>query len=105
MRFSLLVGLATALALSAAGADARDRYAQRPPVLVSPDLSAPWVMQLKRKPARHSWQARAVRMPAQPYPRVQRRWPDQLRTAAIPRQPQMYTREEMQRRLDPKFLP
>ncbi len=25
---------------------ANDRYRQRPPVVVSPDLSAPWVMQL-----------------------------------------------------------
>ena len=29
---------------------ASDRYATRPPVVVSPDLSAPWVMQLGRKP-------------------------------------------------------
>jgi lipoprotein-anchoring transpeptidase ErfK/SrfK len=74
-------------------------------VVVSPDLSAPWVMQLSRRPVGNwGWQARTVAMPAQIYPRY-RQLPDQVRTAAIPPQPQMYTREEMQRRLDPKFLP
>ena len=29
---------------------AYDRYAERPPVVVSPDLSAPWVLQLGRNP-------------------------------------------------------
>ena len=28
------------------GAGAQDRYQNRPPVIVSPDLTAPWVMQL-----------------------------------------------------------
>jgi lipoprotein-anchoring transpeptidase ErfK/SrfK len=107
MKFFSLVGLAAALAAVSMPAEARDRYAERPPVLVSPDLSAPWVMQLKRKPVgqRYLWQARTTRMPNQTYPRVRRQAPDQYRTAAIPRQPQMYTKKEMQRRLDPKFLP
>jgi lipoprotein-anchoring transpeptidase ErfK/SrfK len=107
MRFPLLVGLAAALAASVFNAEARDRYAERPPVLVSPDLSAPWVMQLKRKPSaatRYGWQARTMRMPVQAYPRLRGR-PDRMQTAAMARQPRMYTREEMQRRLDPKFLP
>ena len=46
----LLVGAAAAVAVSACPPQARDRYAERPPVVVSPDLSAPWVMQLSRKP-------------------------------------------------------
>lgn len=49
-RFIFLAG---ALALSAAiavPAAAQNRYAERPPLVVSPDLSAPWVMQLKRAP-------------------------------------------------------
>ncbi|MBP2560131.1 lipoprotein-anchoring transpeptidase ErfK/SrfK [Neorhizobium galegae] len=44
----LALGLATALsniALSGT-ALAQDRYRERPPVVVSPDLAAPWVMQL-----------------------------------------------------------
>ncbi len=42
-------GIVTAL-LSSWGAQAQDRYVEPPPVLVSPDLSAPWVMQLRRAP-------------------------------------------------------
>ncbi|MBB3608420.1 L,D-transpeptidase [Rhizobium sp. BK602] len=38
--------LAGALSLLAADAFANDRYQSRPPVIVSPDLTAPWVMQL-----------------------------------------------------------
>jgi lipoprotein-anchoring transpeptidase ErfK/SrfK len=42
---------ATALvAAGVASADANDRYTERPPLVVSPDLSAPWVMQLTRAP-------------------------------------------------------
>ena len=105
MKPLLLLSVAAAAALFALPAEARDRYAERPPVVVSPDLSAPWVMQLSRRPVGSwGWQARTVAMPAQAYPRY-RQQPDQVRTAAIPPQPQMYTREEMQRRLDPRFLP
>ena len=50
MKNSLLIIGAAALLLCALPAEARDRYAERPPVVVSPDLSAPWVMQLSRKP-------------------------------------------------------
>jgi lipoprotein-anchoring transpeptidase ErfK/SrfK len=107
MKFFSLVGLAAIAAAIAFPAQARDRYAERPPVLVSPDLSAPWVMQLKRKPVgqRYLWQARTTRMPDQTYPRMRRQATDQYRAAALPRQPRMYTKKEMQRRLDPKFLP
>lgn len=107
MRFSLLVlGATAALAATLFPAEARDRYASRPPVLVSPDLSAPWVMQLRRKPvAATGWQMKVSRMPVQAYPRVKRYVPDPTQTSAVPPQPQMYTKSEMQRRLDPKFLP
>ncbi|MGN6582488.1 MAG: L,D-transpeptidase [Rhizobiaceae bacterium] len=44
---------------------AQDRYAELPPLVVSPDLSAPWVMQLHRAPE-------GV-MDYQPAPRVERR--------------------------------
>ncbi|WP_306866165.1 L,D-transpeptidase [Neorhizobium galegae] len=44
----LALGLATALSnIALSGiALAQDRYRERPPVVVSPDLAAPWVMQL-----------------------------------------------------------
>src|SRR5262249_30108897 len=107
MRIPLLLGLTAALAVSMVPAEARDRYAERPPVVASPDLSAPWVMQLRRKPTTITgWQTRTKAIPTQNYPRA--RWvaqPDIFATAAVPRQPQMYTKAEMQRKLDPKFLP
>ena len=100
----LLVGAAAALAVCALPAAARDRYAERPPVVVSPDLSAPWVMQLSRKPGTLVGTRQAVSAyQMQPLLRVRRQQrPDALQTAAVP---QMYTKREMQRQLDPKFLP
>ena len=48
-------------AVSAGGAFANDRYATPPPVVLSPDLSAPWVMQLQ--PQRYSVQAAPAAAP------------------------------------------
>ena len=42
--------LCAAIGLPASAAEARDRSGERPPVIVSPDLSAPWVMQVRRTP-------------------------------------------------------
>ncbi len=51
MKFLLSVSLAALLGLgSVFPAHAGDRYRERPPVMVSPDLSAPWVMQLSGMP-------------------------------------------------------
>ena len=41
---------ATILAAGTLAASANDRYGSRPPLVVSPDLSAPWVLQLQRGP-------------------------------------------------------
>ena len=46
-RFLLALGLA---ALASTSALADDRYRERPPVMVSPDLAAPWLMQLGAQP-------------------------------------------------------
>ena len=46
----VFVTTAVAIALPAAPAIANDRYAEPPPLVVSPDLSAPWVLQLRRGP-------------------------------------------------------
>ena len=49
----LVVLVSSALiAASAIPASAYDRYAERPPVVVSPDLSAPWLLQLGRTPGK-----------------------------------------------------
>jgi lipoprotein-anchoring transpeptidase ErfK/SrfK len=47
---SPILGAAAALALLAAPAEAGQRYAEPPPLVVSPDLTAPWVTQLRRAP-------------------------------------------------------
>lgn len=53
MKLSRVLGGAMALlALSSTSTIAQDRYATRPPVVVSPDLSAPWVIQLGNQPGR-----------------------------------------------------
>ncbi|MDN2567887.1 L,D-transpeptidase [Aquibium sp. A9E412] len=51
MRRILLACAGLALALAPAAGQGRDRYVEPPPVVVSPDLSAPWVLQLSRAPA------------------------------------------------------
>jgi lipoprotein-anchoring transpeptidase ErfK/SrfK len=53
-----LLATAAMLALYPTTSRAQDRYAERPPVVLSPDLSAPWVMQL--------------RVPAEPVRRIKR---------------------------------
>ena len=43
---SVFLALSLLSTFSATAAMANDRYRERPPVVVSPDLSAPWVTQL-----------------------------------------------------------
>ncbi|KQZ79126.1 hypothetical protein ASD64_12260 [Mesorhizobium sp. Root157] len=103
--FASLFGAASALALAVSPSLASDRYAERPPVMVSPDLSAPWVMQLGQQPGAirplkrtpKIRQKRAVQAPA--HVQVQ---PDrQLRTAAVPK-PQ---KRAVRREINPIYLP
>lgn len=61
MRSAFLVLAAAAMCgVCVAPSQARDRYAQQNPVIVSPDLSAPWVIQLGQK-TRNMQQKRALR--------------------------------------------
>lgn len=108
----ILLASVAMLAELAASAFAYDRYAERPPVVVSPDLSAPWVLQLGRNPnevrPRQQRQQRGqlqVR-PAAPRaaPRaVQRRQtqPDRVQTAAL-RAPE---KRSVKPQINPIFLP
>lgn len=83
---------------------ANDRYQSRPPVLVSPDLSAPWVMQLRRAPDGRV-NRRAVMRPAAPAPRrviVRKKKHDGVRTAAAAAPK---PRKSTTPRMDPKYLP
>ena len=109
LRSLLLAGAACAAMIAAQPAAAQARYAEPPPLMVSPDLSAPWVMQLKRSPDGRRVAAPAIRRNvsmSQPQLRQLRRMERQaanpnLHTAAVrvpPKQEQKY-------RIDPKYLP
>jgi lipoprotein-anchoring transpeptidase ErfK/SrfK len=123
MKSSIVFLLAAALLGTTAGPSfSSDRYRERPPVVVSPDLSAPWVIQLSRKPARSGLRRQGeygVRV--QPGLQEQRRFtreerramrrlerpqaqefsPDRVRTAAV----RVPRKREIEPQLDPKFLP
>jgi lipoprotein-anchoring transpeptidase ErfK/SrfK len=106
LRILLLAGVAAAAALSAQPAAAQSRYGERPPLVVSPDLSAPWVMQLKRVPDGRRVAAPAVRRNAAvrnaPQLRQQRRQVDAgFQTAAVAVPP----KREQQYKINPMYLP
>ena len=119
MRYRLSLLLAgTMLCIAPQGANAQDRYRQPPPLVVSPDLSAPWVMQLQRAPqGRQGQQARqqrgapqgyavgiapepAVRVRPRAEPVLRQPAPDRMQTAALPSGPRA-----AKPAIDPKFLP
>jgi len=118
----LLFSTAALVVMAAAPALANDRYRERPPVVVSPDLSAPWVMQLGRQPGRvvtgnDARPAQRLQQPqrgvqpqriqsqrAQPSQPAARRWwasPDQVQTSAVPAK----QRKQIQPQMDPVYLP
>jgi len=120
-----LVQLGAAVAVLAAGfaapASASDRYAQRPPVMVSPDLSAPWVMQLgqrqdlvqQRQQPRRTVPASVEVQPYSMEPRFDKRYArpepgkagqpaaDEQRTSGIAAP----ARKQAKRQIDPAYLP
>ncbi len=103
MQRLIVTALAVAVALlSAAIAQANDRYRTRPPVLVSPDLSAPWVMQLRRAP--DGSLNRRIMRPVEPAPRklILRKKRKQVRTAAVAAPK---PRKSATPKMDPKYLP
>ncbi|MEO5321858.1 L,D-transpeptidase [Mesorhizobium sp. CC13] len=104
-----LLMLAASATLLAAPALAYDRYAERPPVMVSPDLSAPWVLQLGRDPAEVAprRQAREPKLRQVP-PKVQQRAVQ--RRQANPAQPQLAAlrapeKRTVQPQMNPIYLP
>ena len=95
-----------ALGLPISAAQARDRYGERPPAIVSPDLSAPWVMQPRRSPvnvrrAQSGIRRAAIAVPALPEPETNRPHgqPVAFRPIATPAKP------EASRQIDPIYLP
>lgn len=99
----LAFGLAAALC---GNAFANDRYRERPPVIVSPDLAAPWVMQLAGPNARPVVYPRQAAQPRVIYRQreartVQRRGIfDQGRAQPVAMRPQ-----PIRGRIEPQFLP
>ncbi|MBP1883155.1 L,D-transpeptidase [Sinorhizobium mexicanum] len=97
--------LAVSLLCAVAGeAGARDRYHSRPPVIVSPDLTAPWVMQLGGQRARPV----AYRPPT---PTATRKQFDRRQVNRVPgpalMQPVAAVRAQkpVKTKFDPQFLP
>ena len=94
-----LFGAVAVLATGASASNANDRYADRPPVMVSPDLSAPWVLQLGHAPGIVRQSRQTAQQPQRRYLQVQ---PDQQRTAAV--QPPA-KRTVMRPQINPVYLP
>ncbi len=92
----LALGLLAAFSQTAA---AQDRYGDRPPVVVSPDLAAPWVIQLGGRPARPAVDPRQVAQPRVVY--RQRRGIFDSR----PVQPVAMRPAPIRSRLEPQWLP
>ena len=95
--------------ISGGTAGAQDRYQNRPPVIVSPDLTAPWVMQLtgeRARPAVYRPQAPAAtrkQIDRRPAERRQiRRRPD---TAVVQQASIARRQKPVKQGLDPQFLP
>jgi lipoprotein-anchoring transpeptidase ErfK/SrfK len=78
---SALLGATAFLAAGATPSAANDRYAERPPVMVSPDLSAPWVLQLGRAPGNVAQNRQAVAPQRRGW--LFSRQPDAVKTAAV----------------------
>jgi lipoprotein-anchoring transpeptidase ErfK/SrfK len=119
----VILGAAMILTFAPQDAEARDRYAERPPVMVSPDLSAPWVMQLQgsqaiqrtpqarlrvRQVPRTETRGRATPVATYQQPTLRevrqkygQRNPAGLQTAAVVAP----SKREMRRQIDPMYLP
>ncbi len=100
----LLLSAVAVLALPASPSLAGDRYGARPPILVSPDLSAPWVMQLRGKQPQRRVVGQAGQY-HQPGAQLRQRRaigaPDPMRTAGVPAP----AKKAMRPQMDPKYLP
>ncbi|CDZ28551.1 ErfK/YbiS/YcfS/YnhG family protein [Neorhizobium galegae bv. officinalis] len=104
----LAFGLAAALSNTAlpGAALAQDRYRERPPVVVSPDLAAPWVMQLagpNGRPVvypRQAAQQRSIYQQREQQPVVRRGIFDRS-----PAQPVAMRPQPIRSQIEPQFLP
>jgi len=117
MKSAILLLISCLAAGAATAASANDRYATRPPVVMSPDLTAPWVMQVRQRPVGTSANIRDHVVLTEPQARgaVRPRAPSATRnTVANPavrevsfQRPAAPSGEAQPKRraMDPKFLP
>ncbi len=89
----------TALLVPTRPADAESRYSARPPVVLSPDLAAPWVMQLR--PSYRDVTGPVVYAPPPPPEAPASRYAAPERHAAVDRREARRSADD----IDPKFLP
>ncbi|ESX56893.1 L,D-transpeptidase [Mesorhizobium sp. RSR380A] len=95
-----VLGAVAILAAGVTSSAANDRYADRPPVMVSPDLSAPWVLQLGRAPGIVRQSRQMVQQPRLRYAQPAR--PDRVRTASVQAPAK---RVVMRPQINPLYLP
>ena len=108
----MMLATVAGLALGGTAAQADNRYTARPPVVVSPDLSAPWVMQLQRRPMAgqpvHRALPAGVSVGLAPAPRYRvlprQTQSDPVRTSAYVARPVPQPKPEA-RTMNPMFLP
>nr|WP_046631561.1 L,D-transpeptidase [Neorhizobium galegae] len=106
MKKTLFLAFGLAAAFSSSAALAQDRYRERPPVIVSPDLAAPWVMQLaghNGRPVvypRQAAQQRAIYQQRDQQPVVRRGIFDRSTVQPVAMRPQ-----PIRSRIEPQFLP
>ncbi|OBZ92670.1 ErfK/YbiS/YcfS/YnhG family protein [Pararhizobium polonicum] len=111
LKKSLILATAILVVMSSL-AEANDRYQNRPPIIISPDLTAPWVTQLGGtvEPVVYRQQRPiAVQQPSATRKQylLQRRVQRSGTTTAQPVQPvsMMRAQKPKQRQIDPQFLP
>ncbi len=113
MKKTLFLALGLAAAFNSSAALAQDRYRERPPVVVSPDLAAPWVMQLagpNGRPVvypRQAAQPRPVYQQREAYQQREQQQP-MVRRGIFDRSPvqQVAMRPQpIRSQIEPQFLP
>ena len=107
MKKTLILATSVLVALTSL-AEAQDRYQNRPPVVISPDLTAPWVTQLGGTPDRVVYrQQRPIAVEPQGATRKQYLFQRRVqRSGAGVAQPVAMTRAQRPvRQMDPQFLP
>ncbi|MCX5479006.1 L,D-transpeptidase [Kaistia geumhonensis] len=99
MRSLILTVAAAAVAALPALAHANDRYVPRPPVLLSPDLSEPWLLQYVPKKKKVVMTDKVMRRA--PAPTVV----SSITPVPVPQRQQAQKGQKQSRQFDPAFLP